>query len=104
MLTRLFRTGLLAFALLLAQHGAAWHAVSHYASDASSGQSDKKPLHTSDACEKCIVFAQLGAAAAATPTQDLPRAVSIAPAAGDALFSRTQFVPLYRSRAPPVLA
>lgn len=95
---------LLAFALLLAQQGAAWHAVSHLASDPASSQHDKKPLHSSDQCEKCIVFAQMGAAAASTPAQDLPQFKAVAPQADAPPAYRSQFVLLYHSRAPPVLA
>lgn len=102
MLNRSLYSLILAFALLFAQQGALWHAVSHTTSPTSSQQD--QPLPHSEQCEKCVAFAHTGAAAPAASIHfALPQLASAiaqfdAPAALPALHRP------YQSRAPPVLA
>jgi len=90
----------LAFALLFAQQGAAWHALSHTNSTARHSQSDQKLPH-GEQCTKCAAFSQIGAAF-----------TSAAPALALAIFQDVppQYVAsqsyrftlqAYQSRAPP---
>ena len=66
MFKRTFSSLLFAFALLVAQQGGAWHALSHYRADLASSESDKSLPHSGQ-CAQCVAYAQTGAAAAATP-------------------------------------
>ncbi len=102
MLKRPLYSLILAFALLFAQQGALWHAVSHTTSPTNSQQDQQLPH--SEQCAKCVAFAHTGAAAPATPLHfALPQLASVlvqfdAPATLPALRQA------YQSRAPPVPA
>ncbi|MDD5404784.1 MAG: hypothetical protein PHZ14_09660 [Sulfuricella sp.] len=95
---------LLAFALLFAQQGAVVHALSHLAGPQPSHSQQDKHLPHSPACEKCVAYAGIGSAVAATGLS-LPT-----PALAGAHFQRepggrlAQAVCHYHSRAPPSLA
>ena len=100
MLNRTVYIVALAFALLFAQQGAAWHALSHLNSVPGHSQPDQK-LPQGEPCAKCAVFSQLGAACpAAAPQIDLATFHGVLP-----LHAATQFDLLspqpYQSRAPP---
>lgn len=62
MLRRFFTVVSLAFALLLAQQGAAWHALSHAH---TASQNDDKQVPT-EKCGQCIAYAHIGSALAST--------------------------------------
>ena len=104
MLKRSLYSLFVAFALLIAQQGAAWHALSHVRGEmVSSGQHDKK-LPNSEQCEKCAVFSQLGAALAATAPQITLAAFSDVLLGKEAPLFRVFERQPYQPRAPPVLA
>lgn len=63
MLRRFFTIVSLAFALLLAQQGAAWHALSH-AHTAKQGDDKQTPM---DKCGQCVAYAHIGTALASSP-------------------------------------
>lgn len=90
----------LAFALLIAQQGAVWHALSHITSSASTHQDKQVPA---DKCGQCIAYSHIGTALASFPPI-LP-AVAIAPAqvarAPHAFTPAAQFH--FFSRGPPHL-
>lgn len=54
---------LFASALLIAQHGASVHALSHYFESETENQSDKQHSH-SHHCQLCLAFAQINSGAA----------------------------------------
>jgi hypothetical protein len=95
------RVFLLAVLLLVAQQGAFAHALSHIA-DLRAGETQKHAPHP-PACEKCVEYAGVGGALAssscfviAAPPDGVAAAPqSFASAAG-------VFLPVYRSRAPPL--
>lgn len=93
---------LFAFALLAAQQGAAWHALSHYRADLVS--SSDKSLPHSEQCAQCVAYAQTGAAAAATPFIFLAPSLS----AERIIHIGASILPApdcpYQSQAPPHLA
>ena len=93
-----------ALALLFAQQGAALHALSHLAETLPAQSQQEKHLPHSPACDKCVVYAGMGsAAAAAPPSFDLREAgESFIATQFSPLFSKPQ--PAYSSRAPPCLA
>jgi hypothetical protein len=92
----------LAFFLLFAQQGAATHALSHLTEHRPAQQ--EKQLPHSPACDKCVVYAGVGAgAASATATFELPSA-GVEPGLLPAPAFRSETPSHYRSRAPPVLA
>ncbi|OIP18039.1 MAG: hypothetical protein AUK53_01460 [Betaproteobacteria bacterium CG2_30_59_46] len=93
----------LAFALLVAQQGAALHALSHFA-DGVPGQSQQgKHLPHSPACDKCVVYADIGSAAPSSPLVFATQETTAVLAA--VLFLLFFSSPLYSylSRAPPRL-
>lgn len=102
---RLIACALLACLLLVAQHGAAVHALSHLYTDAAAQpqqdpQAPDLDLHT---CDKCTGYAGLSAALHADPLLFHGRAVNLVQ------ISPTQFVvpsrtfQPYYSRGPPQL-
>lgn len=104
MLKRSLYTLFVAFALLIAQQGAAWHALSHTRGEpVSSGQQDKKLPHA-DQCEQCIVFSQMGAALSATAPQIDPPARFSLLLQHEAPLFRALERQFYQSRAPPRFA
>src|SRR5512135_3062834 len=90
-----------AFLLLFAQQGAYTHALTHLA--AAHQQQDKNLPH-SPACDKCVVYAGVGTAAASTPLalEFRNEAVELAPA--PLIAFRSESPSHYLSRAPPALA
>jgi len=93
---------LFAFALLAAQQGAVWHALSHYRADIAS--SSDKSLPHSEQCAQCVAYAQTGAAAAATPFIFLTPSLSTVHITHiDASILPAPDCP-YQSQAPPRLA
>lgn len=63
MLRRFLNIVSLAFALLLAQQGAAWHALSH-AHTATQYDDKQVPV---EKCGQCIAYAHMGSALASAP-------------------------------------
>jgi len=100
MLNRIVYTAVLAFALLFAQQGAAWHALSHAGGTPGHSQPEHKLPH-GEQCTKCAAFSQLGAAcvSAATPLV-LLSFNAVAPQSAASPFYRLS-LPAYQSRAPP---
>lgn len=95
---------LLAFALLFAQQGAAIHALSHLSEPLPNHSQQDKHLPHSPACDKCVVYAGIGSAVAASKLiipSDTLHALPVA-AIQPALLS--QPTRLYLARAPPVFA
>ena len=94
----------LALALLFAQQGAALHALSHLAENLPSQSEQEKHLPHSPACDKCVVYAGMGSAAASVaPSFDLREiGKSFFYALFSPVFSKPQHY--YSSRAPPHLA
>lgn len=99
MLRRLLLILTLAFLFGLGQQGAAMHALSHYA-DLQEQQQDK--THSSAACDKCVVYAELAGA--------VPSAAYVLPSGTQShvLFASQTFTtatpthPAYAARAPPL--
>ena len=101
---RFFSHFLLALLLLLAQQGAAVHALSHLAESVPAhSQQDKNPPH-SPACDKCIAYAEVGGGVHSAPLffhGEL--ALTAQQFVVDYDFSSRTFR-AYSSRAPPRLA
>jgi len=94
----------LAFLLLFAQQGAMLHAVSHLPGPAPAQSQPDKHLPHSQACDKCVVYAQLAGGVAATPLLVYGQHAAIVQAT---LLPASHFSSLfhaYFSRAPPSLA
>lgn len=94
---------LLPLLLVLAQHGALLHELSHQIAGDATEQNH--PQHGQGPCQLCQAFAQVGDLAAATPV--------VAPAAPALRFhhaeaadvpTRSAATPAQRNRGPPVLA
>lgn len=99
---RTLYTLFLAFALLFAQQGAAWHVLSHLGGSPSHTQHDKK-LPQGEQCIKCAVFSQLGAACtSAAPIIDLLTFNALPPVHSAVQYDQLHFQS-YQSRAPPQL-
>lgn len=99
---RTLHTLFLAFALLFAQQGAAWHALSHVGGAPEHGQSEKKLPH-GEQCTKCAAFSQLGAACASTvPAVDVLSFRAVLQS-GSAAQYQHRSLSAYQSRAPPPL-
>jgi len=90
---------LVAFALLLGQHGAQAHALSHLA----HGDATKEQLAHASSCAKCSSFQQLSSVVPPSGCALVERAgVVVVHQSADAGITRTTTVP-FRSRAPPLL-
>lgn len=90
-----------ALVLLFAQQGAVLHALSHLAENRSAHSGEEKHLPHSPACDKCVMYAGLGGAAASAPLFFAPQPViAVLAAALFALFFAAPRRP-YLSRAPP---
>jgi len=93
-----------ALALLFAQQGAALHALSHLGENLPAQSEQEKHLPHSPACDKCVVYAGVGSAAAAAPLVFAAQQGAIILATAlFALFFSAPYRP-YLSRAPPRLA
>lgn len=91
----------LSLLLLFAQQGAAVHAISHLPSSSQS-QPDKQLPH-SQACDKCVVYAGLSGAVAATPQIIPVLPLHLLAAAVFVVFFVSRIRRVYSSRAPPAL-
>ena len=92
----------LALALLFAQQGAAWHALSHVNGAPSHSQQDQKLPH-GEQCTKCAAFSQLGAAfTSEAPIIDLATFTAVPPLPVAPQLYRLS-LQAYQSRAPPHL-
>ncbi len=95
-------SALLALLLLMTQQMGLAHSVSHLSSPLNTSQN--KQLPSEQACDQCLVFAQIGAALtshAFSPAVDAPRALVL-----DVNFTQIidpATVCVFRSRAPPLL-
>lgn len=94
---------LLAFALLFAQQGAAVHAVSHLAGSMPGHSQQDKQLPHSPACEKCVVYAGVGSAVAASGLNLPPASTAAAHFVFEPADRLAQPCCHYLSRAPPAL-
>ena len=100
MLNRILYTAILAFALLFAQQGAAWHALSHTSGTVGHSQPEHKLPH-GEQCTKCAAFSQLGAACVSSvPPLVLLNFNDVAPQHAASPFYRLS-LQAYQSRAPP---
>ncbi|MBS4097896.1 MAG: hypothetical protein KGZ83_13775 [Sulfuricella sp.] len=103
MRSRLIFFLLLAISLLFTQQGVALHALSHLGESFSGPAEQEKHLPHSPACDKCVVYAGVGSAAASMPLQfsapESRAALAIILFLG--FFSATRR--FYLSRAPPFL-
>lgn len=95
---------LLAFALLFAQQGAAVHALSHLAEPPPAHSQQDKHLPHSPACDKCVVYAGVGGAVAASGLNIPAETVHLRPIAAIQPSPLSRFSSLYLARAPPALA
>ena len=91
----------LAFFLLFAQQGAALHALSHFADSVPAQSQQEKHLPHSPACDKCVVYAGIGSAAASSPPIFAAQEAMFILVVTLSLlfFSASRYS--YRSRAPP---
>lgn len=100
---RIFLYAMLSALLLFGQQGAAMHALSHLAESRPAHSEQDKNLPHSPVCDKCVVYAGIGAAAPSSPP------LFAALDAASILFAvpfRLFFSPAlrsYLSRAPPRL-
>jgi hypothetical protein len=92
----------LAALLLSAQQGAFAHALSHLADFRPAGQEKHAPH--SPACEKCVEYAGVGSALAASSFAIAAPPDGVAAAPRPFASAAGVFLPAYRSRAPPFLA
>lgn len=94
---------LLAFALLFTQQGAAIHALSHL-SAALPGQSQQdKQFPHNPTCDKCLVYAGVGSALAASALVIPVASAQIAHPATTLPAPLSRHARLYHARAPPSL-
>ncbi|PWB58361.1 MAG: hypothetical protein C3F18_02765 [Nitrosomonadales bacterium] len=93
---------LLAFTLLFAQQGAALHALSHLSEPLSGTSQQDKHLPHSPACDKCVVYAGVGSALAASSLVIPAATLRLQPVAAIQPLLLSQPAPLYLARAPPV--
>lgn len=101
--SRLLLFLLLAFALLFAQQGAAMHALSHLTEPLPSHSQQDKQLPHSPACEKCVAYAGVGSAVAASGLSLSAPAVAAEHLQCESSGRLPQPVRRYHSRAPPFL-
>lgn len=93
-----------ALALLFAQQGAAWHALSHLAESLPAHSGQDKNLPHSPACDKCVVYAGIGSAAPSSPPPFAAQETTVILAAVLLLLFFPAPLHSYLSRAPPRLA
>jgi len=93
----------LALLLLFAQQGAVLHALSHVPGPAPTQSQPDQPLPHSQACDKCVVYGQLGAGVAATPLVIFGQHAAVALAAALPAIHFASTLRAYFSRAPPRL-
>lgn len=91
---------LLAFALVLSQHGAAMHALGHLA---GTEEQEHKGSPHDRACVQCVAFAEMGSGiAASAPVVAVAAAGSIA-ASEPVLPAASRHTLAARARAPPAV-
>lgn len=93
----------LALLLLFAQQGALLHALSHVPGPLPAQSQPDKQLPHSQACDKCVVYGQLGAGVAATPLVILVQHGAVALVAVLPAIHFASILRAYFSRAPPRL-
>ena len=93
----------LAFALLFAQQGAALHALSHLADSVPAQSQQEKNLPHSPACDKCVVYAQLGSAVGCVHVVHGLQSSHEAIPAPPQPYRHSDHHSHYAARAPPVL-
>lgn len=101
--SRLLPFLILAFALLLSQQGAAVHALSHLGESLPSHSQQNKQLPHSPACDKCVLYADVGAALAANALAIPATSAQISHLAIPAPVVQSQLIRRYHARAPPAL-
>jgi len=101
---RLFFHALLALLLLLAQQGAALHALSHLTEIVPAHAGQDKNLPHSPVCDKCVAYAEIGGGVHSAPLvfHAVDTRFVQSPTACSEFSSRT--LRAYSSRAPPCLA
>lgn len=92
---------LLAFALLFAQQGAAIHALSHLSEPLSSTSPQDKHLPHSSPCDKCVAYAGIGSAVAASELLIPSVTAHLLPVAAIQPTLLSQPARPYQARAPP---
>jgi hypothetical protein len=90
-------------ALLFAQQGAALHALSHFADGVPAQSQQDKHLPHSPVCDKCVVYAGIGSAAASSQPLFAIQKTTFALAAVLFLLFFSAPRRTYLSRAPPRL-
>lgn len=101
--SRLLLSLWLAFFLLFAQQGAALHALSHLADSVPEQSQQEKHLPHSPACDKCVVYAGIGSAAASAPPIFAAQETMFVLVAALSFLFFSVSRHAYRSRAPPRL-
>ena len=100
---RIGRSLLLPLLLLVAQHGALLHELSHYAGTAETPEESDKQKSGTHPCELCLAFAQVESTATtdvAVPA--LLSGLSYATALPAMVAVRAAELPSQRNRGPPV--
>ena len=98
---QLLRSLVLPLLLLVAQQGAVLHELSHVTGTES--HDSKKQSSRSDACDLCLAFAHVGAAAAPQPVSAPPLADlthQLTPV--HPVYQEASELPAQRSRSPPL--
>jgi hypothetical protein len=92
----------LAVCLVLAQGAAAWHRVSHLASEAAPAEGGKAAAHDAQ-CELCLIACAVDGAASppAVPSLVTPTTEPVWLAVNESAAPSVAPVLAYRSRAPP---
>ncbi len=101
--SRLLPFLLLALTLLFAQQGAAMHALSHLGEALPAHSQQDKKLPHSPACDKCVVYAGVGGAVAASKLVIPSATVHVPPVAAIQPALPSQPARPYQARAPPSL-
>ncbi len=101
---RLFFHALLALLLLLAQQGAALHALSHLTETVPAHAGQEKSLPHSPVCDKCVAYAEIGGGVHSAPLVFHAVGTHFAPPPMARSGHTFQTLRAYSSRAPPSLA
>ena len=96
---RVFLACLLALALILGQHGALLHDLSHATQAVHDGSQGKHP--GTDTCDKCSLYAPFSGAAASFVVAIVVLTAAIIAALASSLPALSRTVVSSRSRAPP---
>ena len=91
----------IALALLFAQQGAAIHALSHLSEPLPSHSQQDKHLPHSPACDKCVVYAGVGSAVAASSLNIPAETIHLRHSVSTQPSLLSQPARLYLARAPP---